>query len=182
MTTPSAYVALLRGVNVSGANRLPMAAFRALLSDLGLIAPQTYIQSGNAVFRSDLPPPELEMMITRAIADRMGFAPACFVLSGDALRRALTDHPFQSAAPEQTHVFFLKETPVLDEAALRVFATGGEAWHLTADRLTLHTPEGFGRSKLAERLPRLLPTPHTARNLRSVAALVAIIGGAITTE
>jgi uncharacterized protein (DUF1697 family) len=164
-------VTLLRGVNVSGAGKLPMAEFRAMLAGMGFGAVQTYIQSGNAVFESDLPTEALEPMIRDAVAARFGFAPETFVLGAEEITAALTDHPFQVADPKLVHVVFLRETPAPDEAALRALALPGDGWHIGPRRFTLSTPGGFGTSKLAERLPRLLPQPMTARNLRTVAEL-----------
>jgi uncharacterized protein (DUF1697 family) len=171
----SAKVALLRGVNVSGKARLPMADFRALLADLGLRRVQTYIQSGNAVFDSDLPAATLEPMIRDAIAARFGFAPEVFVLAAGDITEALTDHPFALADPARVHVFFLKRAPTPDEDALRALSLPGDGWHLGARRFTLHAPAGIGRSRLADRLATLLPAPMTARNLRTLAALQAML-------
>jgi uncharacterized protein (DUF1697 family) len=164
-------VALLRGVNVSGAGKLPMAEFRLMLAGMGFGAVQTYIQSGNAVFESELGVEELEPLIRDAVSARFGFAPETFVLTAAEIALALTDHPFQEADPKLVHVVFLRETPAPDEAALRLLALPGEGWHIGPRRFTLHTPGGYGTSKLAERLPRLLPAPMTARNLRTVAEL-----------
>jgi uncharacterized protein (DUF1697 family) len=168
-------VAILRGVNVSGAGKLPMAEFRAMLEGMGLGAVRTYIQSGNAVFESALPAAELEVAIRDGVAARFGFAPECFVLTAEEVAAALTDHPFAGADPKFVHVCFLRETPVPDEAAMRVLALPGDGWHIGPCRFVLHTPGGFGASKLAERLPRLLPKPMTARNLRTLAALREMI-------
>ncbi|MGL4236780.1 DUF1697 domain-containing protein [Tabrizicola sp.] len=175
MTGGRARIALLRGVNVSGANKLPMAEFRTMLAAIGLERVETYIQSGNAVFDSDRPIPELEATIRDAIAARFGFAPETFVLDAPDIATALTDHPFASAEPNRVHVFFLKENPVPDEAALQALALPGDAWASGPRRFTLHTPAGVGTSKLAEKLPKYLPTPMTARNLRTVAALHAML-------
>lgn len=169
-------IALLRGVNVSGAGKLPMAEFREMLAGLGLAEVRTYIQSGNAVFESDLAAERLEVAIRDAVAERFGFAPETFVRSVAEMVEALTDHPFTAADPARVHVFFLRQTPALDEAALRPLALPGDGWHVGPRRFTLHTPGGIGRSKLAERLARLLPAPMTARNLRTLAALRAIAG------
>jgi uncharacterized protein (DUF1697 family) len=168
-------VALLRGVNVAGAGKLPMAEFRAMLGGMGLAAVRTYIQSGNAVFESDRPAAELEAAIRDEVAARFGFAPETFVLSDGELAEALHDHPFTGAEPKFVHVFFLRETPSPDEAALRALALPGDGWQSGPRRFVLHTPGGFGTSKLAEKLPRLLPQPMTARNLRSLAALQAML-------
>ena len=164
-------VALLRGVNVSGAGKLPMAEFRAMLSGMGFGAARTYIQSGNAVFDSDLAPPVLEAMIRESVAARFGFAPETFVLTVEELASALADHPFGGAEPKLVHVVFLRETPAPDETTLRALAQPGDGWHIGPRRFTLSTPGGYGTSKLAEKLPRLLPGPMTARNLRTIAAL-----------
>ena len=170
------WIALLRGVNVSGAGKLPMAEFRAMLAGLGLGAVQTHIQSGNAVFQSALPAEALEEMIRDAVAARFGLAPETFVRSRDEVAEALVDHPFAGADPKLVHVCFLREAPVPDEAALQALARPGDGWHIGPRRFTLHTPGGYGTSKLAERLPKLLPVPMTARNLRTIAALVAMAG------
>lgn len=168
-------LALLRGVNVGGAGKLPMAEFRDMLAGMGLGAVRTYIQSGNAVFESDRPEAELEASIRDGVAARFGFAPVTFVLTADQLTAALTDHPFSGADPKFVHVYFFRETPAPDESALKALALPGDGWHVGPGRFTLHTPAGYGTSKLADRLPRFLPQPMTARNLRTLAALQAMI-------
>jgi uncharacterized protein (DUF1697 family) len=173
MTT---HIALLRGVNVSGANRLQMAEFRDMLGGRGLTNVRTYIASGNAVFDSDLGAATLEPVIRDAIETHFGFAADVFILTPADLQAALHDHPFD-ADPARVHVFFLKvATPPMDDAALRAVAAPGDGWHASGNRFHLHTPAGFGTSKLAQTLPRFLPSPMTARNLRTVAALVAMVG------
>ena len=169
------WVTLLRGVNVGGAGKLPMAEFRAMLDGMGLGAVRTYIQSGNAVFASDRSAADLEVAIRDAVAARFGFAPETFVRSAEETAAALADHPFSGADPKVVHVCFLRETPGPDQAALRALALPGDGWHIGPRRFTLHTPGGYGTSKLAERLPRLLPQPMTARNLRTLAALHEMI-------
>lgn len=168
-------IVLLRGVNVSGAGKLPMAEFRAMLAGMRFGAVRTYIQSGNAVFESGLAASELEQMIREAIAAQFGFAPEVFVLTPEEIAGALTDHPFAGAEPKLVHVVFLRETPAPDEMALRALAQPGDGWHIGPRRFTLSTPGGYGTSRLAERLPKLLPAPMTARNLRTIAALQAMV-------
>ena len=123
------------------------------------------------MFDSDLPGEVLEAKIREAVASRFGFAPETFVLTAEEIAAALVDHPFAGAEPKLVHVFFLRETPAPDTAALCALAKPGDGWHIGPRRFTLHSPGGFGTSKLAERLPRLLPAPMTARNLRTVAEL-----------
>jgi uncharacterized protein (DUF1697 family) len=169
-------VALLRGVNVSGANKLPMAGFRAMLAELGLVRVETYIQSGNAIFDSDLAADGLATMIREAISRSFGFSPEVFVLDATDITEALQDHPFADAAPEKVHVFYLATPPdSLDETGLQALAAPGDGWRLSGNRFTLHTPAGIGRSRLADKLHKYLAGPMTARNLRTVAALKAML-------
>ncbi len=160
---------------MSGANRLPMADFRTMLEGLGLGRVQTYIQSGNAVFDSDLAVADLEPMIRDAVAARFGFAPEVFVRDGAEVAAALSDHPFAGADPARVHVCFTAADPRPDAAAMRALALPGDGWHIGPRRITVHTPGGVGTSKLMDRLPRLIGTPMTARNLRTIAALQAIL-------
>lgn len=166
-------VALLRGVNVGGAGKLPMAGFRTLLEGLGFARVETLIQSGNAVFQAGEEATALEDAIRDAISRHYRFAPEVFLRSASEMAAAATDHPFVGAEAKAVHVFFLRETPVLDEAALRLAAAPGDAWAVAPGRVTVFLPAGIGRSKLAERLMRQLPA-HTARNLNTVAKLAAM--------
>lgn len=99
-----------------------------------------------------------------------GFAPEVFLRSAEEMAAASTDHPFAGAEGKQVHVFFLRGLPDLDQDRLTAFAAPGDAWSVAPGRMTLFLPGGIGRSKLAERLMRLLP-PNTARNLNTVAKL-----------
>ncbi|MCB6178786.1 DUF1697 domain-containing protein [Rhodobacter sp. Har01] len=166
---------LLRGVNVSGRNRLPMAPFRALLEGLGLRRVETFIQSGNAVFEGGPQDSALGPAIRGAIEAGFGFAPEVFLRRLPDLEAAL-DHPFGPAAdPARIHAVFLAETaPAFDEARLQAVRKD-EAWVLRPRLLLLHTPGGMGTSKVAEALPRALKGPQTARNLKTVAALALLL-------
>ncbi|MBL4929982.1 DUF1697 domain-containing protein [Fuscibacter oryzae] len=168
-------ILLLRGVNVGGANRLPMADFRGLLASLGLGNPRTLIASGNAVF-DDPGLPNLSGKIAKAIAARFGFAPDLFLYTAETFAAIIAANPYAAEAAAdgaKVHAFFLATPTQLDEAKVKALATT-ERLHLTSAALYLHAPDGLGRSKLAERLPRLLATPSTARNWNTVESLAAL--------
>ena len=175
MTT---WIVLLRGVNVGGRNRLPMAALRELLAEVGLENVRTYIQSGNIVLDSlDGDRDSVARSVQGAIEERFGFAPHTFVLDVDAFDAAIAANPFSQGDedPKAVHFFFLAEPdPTADLDGLRELATQGEEFVLTEAVLYLHTPSGFGRSKLVERLHRFIGGELTARNLRSVRAIRAL--------
>ena len=168
------WIGLLRGVNVGG-NRLPMAELREELAGLGLENVRTYIQSGNVVFDSS-PEAACELAGTLGprIEARFGFAPRLLVLSADDLRRAMGANPFREADehPKSLHLYFLAERPTApDTEGIDEVRAPTERWHLDGRTFYLHTPDGFGRSKLALKAEKLLGVPATARNWRTVAKL-----------
>lgn len=173
---PGTWIALLRGINVVGNNMLPMKELAALLAAQGLAEVRTYIQSGNVVFRSsNARAAELAQRIGNAIEGRHGFRPHVLVLSVQALQRAATANPFPEAVvdPKSLHLFFLSKapkTPGLDALARVQSAT--ERFALAGSTFYLHTPDGFGISKLAKQAEKALGVAATARNWRTVCALL----------
>jgi uncharacterized protein (DUF1697 family) len=169
---------LLRGVNVSGHNRIPMAALRDMLAGLGLRHVETYLQSGNAVF-DDPGLTDLTAQIAPAMTAAFGFTPALFVFDAATHAQIAAACPYQTegaAAPNSVHVWYLAQPAQPDLAALRSHVTT-ERFHLSDRALYLHAPEGIGRSALAARMDRALKTSCTARNWRTVLALEALLAG-----
>jgi uncharacterized protein (DUF1697 family) len=170
-------ILLLRGVNVAGANRLPMAEFREMLAEFGLKHVDTHLQSGNAVFH-DPGVTGLLDKVSSAMLLRFGFKPGLFLLGLDKYRAILAANPFKAqgaADGTKVHIVFLAEpAPQTDLFALRATGSAGEQVTLTDDALYLHTPNGYGRSILAEKLPRFVKPAHTARNQRSAESILAL--------
>lgn len=169
------WLAILRGVNVSGANIIPMAELRALMAEIGFTGAKTYIQSGNIVFASDLDAETISDKILNAIEDRFSCNPPLMLLTLEDLEKALEENPFPEGAddPKSLHLCFLKEEPSaprLDE--MQKWQKENERFDLQGKTFYLHAPDGIGRSKLAERIERLLGVETTGRNLRSVAKML----------
>lgn len=169
-------LALLRGVNVSGAGRLPMADLRAALGRAGYVEVQTYIQSGNVIFASDASEAEDAVQIGALIADLFGFHPPVMVLNQTALQEALAGMPFPEGDEKTVHLFFLS-APAHEGAGEKLDAlrAGREQYLLTPSVLYLHAPDGAGRSKLLARAETALGCPVTARNLRTMRKLAAMM-------
>ena len=179
------YVLLLRGVNVGGAGRLPMADLRGLLEELGCVAVETYIQSGNAVFRFAGQSAVLAEAIAERIAERFGFRPAVLLRGVDAMTAVQDANPFDSAVndPKTLMVYFLTRPATgANLAAMAALVARGETFQLTEAAFYLYAPGGIGRSALAARVERLLGVPATARNLRTVAALAEMARQLAETE
>jgi uncharacterized protein (DUF1697 family) len=170
------YIALLRGINVGGNHPLPMKELRQVLEKNGCADVQTYVQSGNAVFRSAVAnPADLAACVTSAVEKTRGFAPRVLVLTRSELERAAAGNPFPQADenPKNLHLFFLAERPKQpDLKAIESLKAGTEAFALKGKTFYLHTPDGFGTSKLAAKAARLLGVEATARNWRTVTALI----------
>lgn len=178
-------IALLRGINVGGHNRLKMAALRSNLEALGLRNVRTYIQSGNVVFDVDAdelgaPDPDtdewevLGERIASRIEERHGFRPRTLVFPTDRLIGAMEANPFPDAEaePRRLHLYFLANPPDdPDVTAIDERAASTERWALRGDVLYLHAPDGIGRSKLASSAERHLGVPATARNWRTLLKL-----------
>ena len=171
-------IVLLRGVNVGSAGTgLPMDRFRAVLSDLGCRDVRTYIQSGNAVLRSDRDPAALADAISGAIRLPNGTQPMTIVLTLAEIEHSLAANPYPSASahPRTLHLLFLSPDALPDLAALAALTAPHERVALGGRVLYLLTPDGAGASTLANRAPRHLGGgTGTARNLSTVTALAAM--------
>jgi uncharacterized protein (DUF1697 family) len=169
-------IALLRGINVGGNNKLPMKDLSKLLTDMGLHDVQTYIQSGNVVFRSDLKnKAALAASITAAIEAQHGFAPQILLLDATELKKAMAGNPYPEAEsePKSLHLFFLDETPLQpDLKAIDAIKADNEHYKLTGKVFYLHAPDGVGNSKLAARAEKFLGVTASARNWNTVCKLV----------
>ncbi len=170
------YVALLKGINVGGNNKVPMADLRTLATGLGWLGVKTHIASGNLVFRADGDAAALATTLRNALADRMRVDVAVMVQSGTAIRAALASCPYDPVEGKHVHVFFLFDNPVIDTTALALYRALSEDLTVTGRLAWLHAPQGIGRSKLAEKLHKVITgTDMTARNLNTLRALAEML-------
>ncbi|KMS73209.1 hypothetical protein ACM01_19575 [Streptomyces viridochromogenes] len=181
MTTT--YAALLRGINVGGSRKVPMADLRTLLTGLGHDGVRTYLQSGQAVFTTDHGDEEsLAAELTSAIEKQFGFPVDVIVRDHDYLRAIADNCPFPAAELEakQLHVTYFSAPVDADRfAEIDQAAYLPEEFRLGDRALYLYAPNGLGRSKLAEILsrPRLNKgLIATSRNWNTVVKLVEMTG------
>ncbi|MFD6916096.1 DUF1697 domain-containing protein [Streptomyces virginiae] len=179
--TTTKYAVLLRGINVGGNKKVPMAELRSLLEGLGHGEVRTYLQSGNAVFSSARQDPtDFARELEAAVEAHFGFRVACLVLDGAYLRGVAEACPFPAAELEgkQLHVTFCSEQPGPERfAALDEAAYLPEEYRIGDRVVYLHVPEGLGRSKLAEALAKpavVKGLDVTTRNWNTVAKLVEL--------
>jgi uncharacterized protein (DUF1697 family) len=182
------HVALLRGINVGGRNKVSMADLRAVMTSLGHADVATYIQSGNVVFTTgEADAGLLAAAIEAAIAKALTVTPRVVVLAREELAQVARDNPYPAEAdPRAVHVVLYQEFPgqdvadALDSAQQQVAAKGSrDTAQFVGRALFLHTPDGYGRSELAELLTRArgplsVRAAGTARNWATITKLLAL--------
>jgi len=169
------FVALLRGVNVGGGNRVEMATLRALGESLGWQKVRSYIASGNLLFEARSDPETLAGALQSAMARDMNVDVPVLVLAASIMRATLADCPFGEAAGNQAHVFFLFGEPRLDAELQAALIAPGEALVLQGRVIWLHAPDGVGRSKLVAKIGKVLGCDFTARNLNTLRKLTEML-------
>jgi uncharacterized protein (DUF1697 family) len=182
----ASHVALLRGINVGGRNKVPMAELREVVTSLGYTGVTTYIQTGNVLFTTaEQDTGQLVSSLEAAITGTFGIESSVVVLSRDDLSRILDRNPYQNEPnPKLVHVVFLNGEPPLDlleriKAAQSAVAAKGSRDTVTAagPALYLHTPDGFGTSELAQVLLRIAGragAAATARNWATATKLLSL--------
>lgn len=170
-------VSLLRGINVGGHNLIRMEALRGIHESLGLVDVETYVQSGNVVFRTRTSSPAaLASRIEDAVERSHGFRPGVLVRTAAELQGAIAGNPFDGRAgiePAKLLVMFLaaRPEPAAGEKFLEI-KVGPEEFHLRDRELYIYFPEGQGRSKLTTALiDKTLRTYGTGRNWNTVTRL-----------
>ncbi|MDT0381262.1 DUF1697 domain-containing protein [Streptomyces sp. DSM 42041] len=176
--TGTTYVALLRGINVGGRRKVPMAELRELIDGLGWTGVRTHLQSGNAVFtvppEGSGPPPRERL--ERAIADHFGFDVPCLLRTGRELRDVVSACPFPAADldPAKLLVLFVEETPAAGHfAGVDAAAYAPDEFRHIGRAVYCWFPDGMGRSRLPAALEAVRPKlTATGRNWRTVTKLV----------
>lgn len=165
------WIALLRGINVGGHHIVPMKELRSLLERQGCANVRTYIQSGNVVLEHRTNPADL---IGSAIEDAHGFKPDVIALSRKQFMEAVDKNPYDVDLGKSVHFFFCDTKPAsVDYDLLESLRADSESYELIGKIFYLHTPDGFGRSKLVEKMSKAFKgVSMTARNLNTVRKLV----------
>ena len=171
----TAFVALLRGVNVGKAKRVPMGAFRAVLTQLGYEDVATLLNSGNAVFRAHRGAPAAHAAaIASALRHDLDFEVPVVVVSMNGLATAVAECPFATEAtdPSRLLVAFAQDREALSSlASLATLVAGREKFALGSQAAYLWCPEGILESRAAKTLLGKAGRPVTTRNWSTVLKL-----------
>ncbi len=179
---PVTYLALLRGINVGGKNKLPMKDLVDLFVEAGCDDVRTYIQSGNVIFGAapDLAA-RLPGLVAARIAERFGYRTPVVLRTADQLRDVVANNPFLAAgaAEDELHVMFLADRPDPRRVAdLDPDRFPPDAFVVRGQEVYLRLPHGAARTKLTnDYFDAKLATTSTGRNWRTVTTLAALMGG-----
>jgi uncharacterized protein (DUF1697 family) len=172
------YVALLRGINLGGRNKVSMPDLRALFAGLGAEDVATYVQSGNVIFTSADSSGNLSDAIEQRIRRDLGLTVTVLLRTQPQLAKVLARNPFagSSRKPTTLHVTFLAEKPKRARVGeLDSERAEPDEFRVVGQEIYLHCPNGYGRSKLTNAyFEKQLGVVATTRNWRTVTKLAEL--------
>lgn len=173
------YIALLRGINVSGKNIIKMEALKQLCSQLGFLQIQTYIQSGNLIFEAEQKDHlQLASEISAAIAKEYGYHVPTIVLSIETLTSIANNNPYINENKDASfmHITFLGTKPKSDaDIQIQAKLQADEAYSITPNAVYLYCPSGYGNTKLTNQfLEKQLGAQATTRNWKTIQTLIQL--------
>lgn len=174
------YISILRGINVSGQKSIKMADLKASYEKLNFKDVDTYVQSGNVVFRAEKEKTEVfETKIADQIKSKYSFDVPVIVMTVDKLKTIIDSNPFKDDPAKDEkflHVTFLGSVPDdYDEEAIFSKRAGQEEIVITNEAVYLYCPHGYGTSKLNNNfLENKLKVKATTRNWNTTKALLEL--------
>lgn len=171
------YIVLLKGINVGGHNKIPMAELRKLLCDKGFSNVRTYIQSGNILVEHDQQSKkQAESKIQESILEYFGFNISVLVKTPDELKQIFQDCPFSEEKKKATYFMMLHDVPndkLIEEASNKVYDF--DKYIIKNNCIYLYCEKGMGKSKFnAKSFEKKLNTFATARNYNTMLKLLSL--------
>ena len=174
------FIALLRGINVSGQKIIKMSELKLLFEEMGFQDVQTYIQSGNVIFSSkEKSGKKLEAKISASIKNKFGFDVPVIVINPKEIEYVLKNNPFiqKKKAVEKLYVTFLSETPSVENInKISRNNYSPEEYIIEGKHIYLFLPNGAGKAKLNNNLfENKLKVDGTSRNWKTIQKLSELV-------
>ncbi|QOD62218.1 DUF1697 domain-containing protein [Polaribacter haliotis] len=167
------YIVLLRGINVSGKNKIPMADLRELLNDLDFQNVQTYIQSGNIILESDEGKSVICNKIKDGIQSKFGFDVPVIARTIPEWKKAIANYPFSTDNTKIVAFVFLNKK--VYETKIEVKGINYDEYLIDKDMVFIYCPSGFAKTKLSNNLfERKLNVTATTRNYNTALKLLEL--------
>lgn len=176
-------ICILRGINVSGQKKVPMAELKKLFEDLGFTHVTTYIQSGNVVFTSGRTDIKLiSVEIEKKIQQQFGFHVPVILRTQYELQRAVDENPFLTEPGvdvAKLQITFLETQPEKERLdKIQLIRFDPDRFVIRQREVYLYCPDGYGRTKLNNTFfENKLKISATTRNLRTVNEMLKIASG-----
>ena len=170
------YVALFRGVNVGGNNKLPMKALAKIFEEAGCESVESFIQSGNIVYGCQAKTAaKLPAQVCQQIEHQFGFKTSLIARDLPEMQKIAEANPYEDL--ERAHIAFLASQPTPEQmATLDPNRSVPDRFHMVGREIYLHLPNGVARSKLTNAyFDSKLKTVSTVRNWRTVLKLLAMM-------
>ncbi|HZK85352.1 MAG TPA: DUF1697 domain-containing protein [Desulfosporosinus sp.] len=176
------YIALLRGINVGGKNIIKMAELKRILETIGLQELQTYIQSGNVLFKSDECEESLRKKIEHQIRENFGFSVPVVLRTSTELERIISSCPFseqevseaESSEAESQYISLLTHAPLPENIELlNAYRSESDEYRIVGREVFLLFHHSIRNSRLANNLKKL-DVPSTVRNWKTINKLAAL--------
>ena len=172
------YISILRGINVGGNRKILMKDLKVLFEKMGFSKVETYIQSGNVIFESDLKLSniDLEVKIQQAIAETFGFDVPVIVRTTYEWAKSIVNNPFwkeKDADIDRLHLTCLKEVPSPELIEkIKLFQFLPDRYEIIGKDVFILCAAGYGTSKLTNPFfESKLKVPATTRNWKTVLKL-----------
>ena len=180
MSSSRTHIALLRGINVGGRNKIPMKALKSVCEDLSWKAIRTHLQTGNIVFSAKRSTSVLEHELSQAIKSQFGFPVPVIIRTGDEFENCVKSSPLQEEARgDPSHVLlYLTKHPILESAAeaLEPRCIADEKIRIQGDALWIHFPNGVASSKLTPTaIDKAVGSPSTGRNWNTISKIRGLL-------
>ena len=171
------YIVLLKGINVGGHKKVPMAELRELLAKSGFFNVRTYIQSGNVILQATHGSRrDIEDKIQRVLLNHFGFEVSVLVKKKEDLQRIFKDSPFSEEEKKASYFIMLHDIPdagLVQIALEKVYE--GEEYKIIKDCIYYFSAKGFGQAKFNVKLfERKLKTFATSRNYNTMLKLLSL--------
>ena len=167
------YIILLRGINVSGKNKILMADLRDLLKELKFQNIQTYIQSGNIILDSDKSKSDIYKIIKKGIQYKFGLDISVIIRTIPEWKKAIENYPFPLENDKIVAFAFLDKTSEITE--FEINNSGEDQYKIVGDVVYLYCPSTFAKTKISNHLiEKKLQVIATTRNLRTTLKLLEL--------
>ncbi|MBI9010580.1 MAG: DUF1697 domain-containing protein [Clostridiales bacterium] len=163
------YISFLRGINVSGKNKIEMNALKILYEALGFKEVNTYLNTGNVIFSSSLPKGDIGIKIEEAIQSKFDLDIEVIVRSKEELKRLIESYPFGHEGKNRYVTLLKTSSDVIDKEKILEASKPLDKTYFTSNEIMLFVPEGYGKSKLTNRFfEKMTLSIATTRNMNTL--------------